>query len=776
MSCCAIATCKNYGRKTKKLGLSVIYHVFPKDEDIRKEWLIKCKRQDQFNYKNSYVCSEHFLESDYEDDLRNRLLGLPQRKTLKKHAIPSLKLPNEKPLEVGVLNRSTRVINRSIRSNAIKRLKEISPKKETQNDSLNSVNISQHASVSDEVLPTQINDKPPCNQCTAYITTIDSLSEEIVLLKRQIENLKRESQVVKKNTLRRFKRNIKQSQRYQTTIKKLKKMLSNLKLKNKGQQAVSQWIGKLLTPTQIKCIESNKQIRWTNTDISRCVMIRALSPKAYDFWRENFQFPLPSATTLRRWCAKFTCYPGILSNVLRLMKIHFENCSTSNTNDKLCVINFDEMHIDNRMIYDVGMDQILGPHSKVQVVLLRGLVTKWKQPVFFDFDVGISISLLNEIICSVEDAGLFVTSIVSDLGGSNYLSLWSSLKISEQNSCFNHPVDPTRKVYVFADMPHYLKLLRNHFLDSGIELQNGTVVDVNILNEVLEKDNGEIKLCYKLNPVYLTLRGNDRQKVGPAQAVFSRTTAYAIDVLTGNKEAAQFFELIDSFSDIMNSSLPIPPSSHPLKGGFGHPETFEKQKDILNKVTEVVSGMRVKGKKVLLPFQKGILVSIKSLLGLLEFLQCKFSIKYILTTRLTQDALESLFGQLRGLGHFYDHPTPSEVISRLRKLMISNKMPMPSKKSNVVLPEDAHKCTPAYLTAEVLEDAFSPKEMDEITGSPFDEKSYPSSGMLTYVFSLKKIITVIMLKIFFDVFKSCKLLLKPKSSVFCNIIRQFFMV
>ena len=47
---------------------------------------------------------------------------------------------------------------------------------------------------------------------------------------------------------------------------------------------------------------------------------------------------------------------------------------------KICVLSFDEMHIDSKL------DKILGPFKKVQVVLIRGLFSPWKQPVYFDFD------------------------------------------------------------------------------------------------------------------------------------------------------------------------------------------------------------------------------------------------------------------------------------------------------------------------------------------------------------------------------------------------------
>lgn len=42
-----------------------------------------------------------------------------------------------------------------------------------------------------------------------------------------------------------------------------------------------------------------------------------------------------------------------------------------------------------------------------------------------------------------------------------------------------------------------------------------------LVRYVLKKDTGEIKLYHKLDPSILTLKGNERQRVGPSTAVFS---------------------------------------------------------------------------------------------------------------------------------------------------------------------------------------------------------------------------------------------------------------
>lgn len=71
--------------------------------------------------------------------------------------------------------------------------------------------------------------------------------------------------------------------------------------------------------------------------------------------------------------------------------------------------------------------------------------------------------ILFKIIEELSVIGFHVVSIVSDMGSTN-ISLWKSLHISIDNTAFEHPTTKT-KVYVFADVPHLLKLARNHLLD-----------------------------------------------------------------------------------------------------------------------------------------------------------------------------------------------------------------------------------------------------------------------------------------------------------------------
>ncbi len=60
--------------------------------------------------------------------------------------------------------------------------------------------------------------------------------------------------------------------------------------------------------------------RWSDDDISKCIALRNLSPKAHRYLKEVWQLPLPSVTTLDRYASKFNKEPGILKAVLNLLQ------------------------------------------------------------------------------------------------------------------------------------------------------------------------------------------------------------------------------------------------------------------------------------------------------------------------------------------------------------------------------------------------------------------------------------------------------------------------
>jgi len=200
--------------------------------------------------------------------------------------------------------------------------------------------------------------------------------------------------------------------------------------------------------------------------------------------------PLPGISTLKRWVSGFSCKPGMSQFAVDMLKATSVRLAPW---DRVCVFSFDEMSVDQRLCYDVKEDQVLGPYSNVQVFIVRGLMSSWKQPIYFDFNVTFDAALLKDVICQIEYVGYQVVACVCDMAGGNR-GLLTSLGVCETSPSFKNPYDESRQVWCFADIPHILKLVRNNFLDYGFQLGTGTVITKQTVQLLMETEDGRTYL------------------------------------------------------------------------------------------------------------------------------------------------------------------------------------------------------------------------------------------------------------------------------------------
>ena len=184
-----------------------------------------------------------------------------------------------------------------------------------------------------------------------------------------------------------------------------------------------------------------------------------------------------------------------------------------------------------------------------------------------------------------------------------------------------------RKIHVFADVPHLLKLLRNHFLDQGFILPSGKRFVKKDLIDILQDDKDEFRMCHKLKLKHFNCSGPERMRVVLAAQLFSHSVATAVKVLAEASrvmskeekeryyEISEFIELINNSFDIMNSRTKEGHKKWDF--GFGCKD-FDGQKDILLKARNAIKNLLVIGRKDMIQFQKGYLISIDSTFGLLE--------------------------------------------------------------------------------------------------------------------------------------------------------------
>ena len=70
--------------KKHSKGGDTSFHAFPKDPDIRSQWILATRRQNWNPPKSAWVCGDHLNKNDFVEMFPGQV-----RKTLKKGAIPS---------------------------------------------------------------------------------------------------------------------------------------------------------------------------------------------------------------------------------------------------------------------------------------------------------------------------------------------------------------------------------------------------------------------------------------------------------------------------------------------------------------------------------------------------------------------------------------------------------------------------------------------------------------------------------------------------------------
>uniref|UniRef100_A0A182HYC2 Transposase n=1 Tax=Anopheles arabiensis TaxID=7173 RepID=A0A182HYC2_ANOAR len=424
-------------------------------------------------------------------------------------------------------------------------------------------------------------------------------------------------------------------------------------------------LSKTLSGNQIDLIlKRKKRVRWTKKELGAALTLRYFGKRPYMYMTDDMHFPLPARATIQRYIKSINIKQGILADVLNLMESY---AKTLTPRDRECVISFDEMKVTHILEYDVGADEVLGPHNYLQVVMARGIFNKWKQPIFIGFDQKMTKDIILSLIKKLSERMINVVAIVSDNCQAHASCLRDLGAHDITKPYFNHPVT-NKNVYVFPDAPHLIKLLRNWLIDTGFDYK-GSIITADPLRKLVEeRKDAEITPLFKLNENHLTMSPQERQNVRRAVQLLSHTTATALRRYQSDDASqtlAEFIETVDCWFSISNSYSPWAKIAY--KRSYTGKEEQEKS---LDKMYELISNMTALNKTSMQTFQKSILMHITSLKMLYKDMQKKHQVDFISTHKLNQDILENFFSQLRQKGGVYDHPSPLSCLHRIRMIVI----------------------------------------------------------------------------------------------------------
>ena len=197
-------------------------------------------------------------------------------------------------------------------------------------------------------------------------------------------------------------------------------------------------------------------------------------------------------------------------------------------------------------------------------------------------------------------------------------------------------------------------------------------MDKTTLLNMITANGEELKLVKHLDESVLNISGPQRMRVRNAVQFLSHSMAsLAWKCFPRRPGIGNFFEIINNGFDVLNSRFTLDKKNQ-LRSDFGL--FIENQLEAIDTLEETIESLRFRTPKgnaisVLLPCQQGFLISIRSLKALYEDLKIRNSVTYILTSRLNQDSLESLFGRIRSFGGPNTHPTAVEFRYRLKLVL-----------------------------------------------------------------------------------------------------------
>ena len=191
------------------------------------------------------------------------------------------------------------------------------------------------------------------------------------------------------------------------------------------------------------------------------------------------------------------------------------------------------------------------PGKKLQLVIARGVITRWNMPCYFGIDTPMTLPLLWRIVADLEGKGFRVWGTSFDLGNQEFKRDTGLLSGVYK---LRNPSAPDRWFYLNPDAPHELKRLRDNCfskqflfpkdpfskkyapptkrnIDFLVESGDYVALGKSHFQELLEQDSGEFKIHWKLKPSHLNVENSGRCSVRVAVQTLSASSALAMELV-----------------------------------------------------------------------------------------------------------------------------------------------------------------------------------------------------------------------------------------------------
>ncbi|GAB1864054.1 THAP domain-containing protein 9 [Camponotus japonicus] len=441
------------------------FHMFPKNDLLRKKWIEALNLSTTPNFKTAYICSDHFdaKSFQYSDATRSRRRlcseSVPE-KTNFNHFYLLRNVGNEPELE-NVANEpelDRHVDNLNNDSNSKKR-KRLSTDNNEQIKKIRFIH----------------------NYKTERISREDFVSNEAWHRFLRYRNFTQSKIAAAQN----------KSSRKQKKINNINILIT--KLTEKAEFNAAEYLKDLPLHVKELLIRMKKRKPTAPFPENLKNFARALhfhSPAAYEFVRRNFLKCLPCVQTLNNWYCKKQYKPGIseetINNISNIVNQELEKGKKLVFN-----ITFDEMHIKQHKEWDktthswkglvdlggqlneINKDGKYKVANKALVFMLVNINGGFKTPVAYyliNSLNGLEKSiLLKDLLIKLNEKGINVVSVTFDGDKAHKTAcekLGANLNYKDKDNFkpyFEHPSGNLQPVYMFYDPCHCLKLIRNYF-------------------------------------------------------------------------------------------------------------------------------------------------------------------------------------------------------------------------------------------------------------------------------------------------------------------------
>lgn len=323
------------------------------------------------------------------------------------------------------------------------------------------------------------------------------------------------------------------------------------------------------------------------------------------------------------------------------------------------------------------------PCDHGMVVMFQPLSGSWHQILgVFASKGNVKAHLLSKIVLEAvvlaERAGLKVDYVTCD-GASWNRSMWHQFGVhgtaAAVTPSVQHPTEDGRRLFFLSDFPHLVKCVRNGFIKSGYKTPDGHVdtKPVKIAHQ-LDKCATTLKAMPKITDAHLNPNNFEKMKVNYAFHLFSSEVLHGLFLY--KKEIAKtcayrepterFIAFIQKLISVMTSRVP----AAALRKNSEGEKVLRNALEYLDR-WEATTGPKKEG-FLSKSTAEGLRVTLKGTLQLFEYLTESVGYKYLLTSRLSQDPIEKLFGIIRQFSGCNDHPTSSQFLTAVNCLSFHN--------------------------------------------------------------------------------------------------------